>query len=315
MNHDEADVPAEMPAHPQVSPADHPPPSPLPRRPRVWTVFVLYVVTMVANLVAAAILLVVLAVWTRGPTLGSPAEMAAAVEHVSVSSLGILSTLLCTAINLTTAATLAAVLSPVPLRERLWLRPAKLSLLAVAVSIFGVLSIGLIFSAMDGLGWLPESRLLKQFAEVVRGMSGLTLVAAMLVIGLGPGIAEEMLFRGYIQSRLRERWGPGLAILCTSLLFGIMHLDPLQGSFAFGMGIFLGYLTERAGTILPAMICHAANNIVSTVTTAADLEIVGAAASLTTLGGSVVVLGISVWYVHRFVKPAEVQPAAGSNVL
>ena len=43
-------------------------------------------------------------------------------------------------------------------------------------------------------------------------------------------------------------------------MFGIMHMDPLQGTFAVGFGFYIGYLVEKAGSIRPAMVCHAVNN-------------------------------------------------------
>ena len=50
--------------------------------------------------------------------------------------------------------------------------------------------------------------------------------------GLGPGFGEELLFRGYIQTRLRQRWPRLVALAVTACLFGFIHFDLVQGAFA-----------------------------------------------------------------------------------
>jgi membrane protease YdiL (CAAX protease family) len=93
---------------------------------------------------------------------------------------------------------------------------------------------------------------------------------------LGPG--EDFLFRGYIQSRLNAAfgrpfrfwgvsWGWGLVI--ASLLFGFMHVlnpfNPFLGKFQlygwWGVwtvfsGLIMGYIREKAGSILPSAVLH-----------------------------------------------------------
>jgi uncharacterized protein len=84
-----------------------------------------------------------------------------------------------------------------------------------------------------------------------------------------PGFGEELAFRGFMQPRLVGRFGPGLGILFTSVLFGFLHMDVMQGLFAVGMGAMAGWVTWRAGTLWPAMAAHAANNATSFILTRA----------------------------------------------
>jgi membrane protease YdiL (CAAX protease family) len=279
-----------------------------PQPPRVWTVFSLYFLLIAGHVMLNVVLLLALAFWQHGPTFHSSADFIQAIEAVAFSSVGILSSILCTACLLVSATVVAALLSPVSLRDRLRVRRVKLSLTAVLVSVAGTLAISMIVTGLDGLGWLPESPVLEEISRRISEMSGLTLVAAVLVIGLGPGIGEELLFRGYIQTRLRLRWGSSWAILCTSLMFGIMHLDLVQGSFAVCVGIYLGYLTERTGSIRPAIVCHTVNNMVSVLEdSAGGFPIVGPLANALTLAASIVVVGLSVGYLHRWVKTGPTQ--------
>lgn len=86
---------------------------------------------------------------------------------------------------------------------------------------------------------------------------------ALLLTWLGlcvlPAIGEELLFRGAMQGLMRPA-GSAAAILAPALLFALLHLDPAQGLTAFLCGLFLGWLAERTGSILPGMLLHFINN-------------------------------------------------------
>src|SRR5205807_2603521 len=96
--------------------------------------------------------------------------------------------------------------------------------------------------------------------DVLRHLTGGQIVVAVLVLGVMPGFAEEWLFRGYMQTRLKQAWGRWPAIIVTATLFGVMHLDLFQSPFAMLFGIYLGYVAEKSGSIRPTMLCHIVNN-------------------------------------------------------
>ena len=86
--------------------------------------------------------------------------------------------------------------------------------------------------------------------------------------GLVP-IAEELLARGYVQSRLAEDFGPPAAILMTALFFTFSHTQYLvAGMLGAGMLVCLflssvaaGYVRCRSGSLLPAVVAHALGNM------------------------------------------------------
>jgi len=82
---------------------------------------------------------------------------------------------------------------------------------------------------------------------------------ALLIVGLLPGICEEVLFRGYIINGFTKN-GFWKAIIISGVLFGIFHLDPFRLLQASILGIYLGYITLRTNSIYPAMLAHFANN-------------------------------------------------------
>lgn len=88
---------------------------------------------------------------------------------------------------------------------------------------------------------------------------GAELFLQFLVLCVMPAIVEELFFRGALQGLLRP-CGSEAAIFGPALLFALLHLDPIQGLTALVCGVFLGWLAERSGSILPGMLLHFVNN-------------------------------------------------------
>ena len=86
----------------------------------------------------------------------------------------------------------------------------------------------------------------------------------LFLVGLTPGICEEIMFRGFIL-RSFEDLGRKKSIYITAFLFGVFHFN-LQNFFGpFILGIYLGYLVYYSGSIYPAIALHAANNSIATI--------------------------------------------------
>lgn len=88
---------------------------------------------------------------------------------------------------------------------------------------------------------------------------GLALVISFLLLCVLPAVGEELLFRGALQGLLRPG-GSAAAILGPALLFALLHLDLPRCVTALACGLFLGWLAERTGSILPGMLLHLVNN-------------------------------------------------------
>lgn len=326
MSDDRADVPGEEPIEPillpgnpfagpaeAVAPLREPGMAPwqqgAPRRPRVWTVFAVFVLSAIVNLAGVVAVLIGLVVWEHGPGILPTRRFPDAVLEVSTSLVGLLTTVAWSMVLFFFTAVIAAALSPVGWRKRLRFRAPRISSFGMVVHVVGVLSIGLVYGALLELGILPQSSSLAELADVITGLSGGALWAAVLAIGIAPGIAEELMFRGYIQTRLSRRWGPVVGVLVTSALFGAMHLDPIHGAFAFALGVYVGYLTEWTGSIIPATICHAVNNTYQTLATAWGYDITGERANVVALLVAGLVLFLAIWHLRARVKPKEGDPS------
>lgn len=91
---------------------------------------------------------------------------------------------------------------------------------------------------------------------------GSALAVNFIGLCVVPAVLEELFFRGALQGLMRP-CGSAAAIFAPALLFALLHMDLAQGITAFVCGVFLGWLTERTGSILPGMLLHFVNNTIA----------------------------------------------------
>ena len=180
---------------------------------------------------------------------------------------------------------------------RLRLVPGRETGRDLVVAIVGVLSLGQALDSATLLTGLAErGSSMPVIRKALGGISGPDLFVAVVTIGVLAGVAEEMFFRSYMQSMLRERWRPWIAVLITSACFGVLHLDVVHGPLAMVLGLYLGFVTERAGSALPAVTCHVVNNAVFIVLTAVVGSLGGRELNLALgSGATVVFIGCVAW--------------------
>jgi len=162
------------------------------------------------------------------------------------------------------AVPLAMRLSGCPADELLALRPVRpvtLGLAAVGLLCFSLAGDFLI--ALVREHWPDTASVLVELAVMVRGLPLLPQFLAVVGISLLPAIGEEALFRGVLFTAFLRRWGPVATVAVTALLFGGIHLDPLQSPAAILLGAYLGLLRLRTGSLWPAVVAHGVNNLVA----------------------------------------------------
>ena len=76
-------------------------------------------------------------------------------------------------------------------------------------------------------------------------------------------IYEEMLFRGILLRRFTLRWSPQKSIIISSIIFGIIHLNPINAVFAFALGCVLGYAYLKTKNIVIPILLHSFNNFLA----------------------------------------------------
>jgi hypothetical protein len=108
---------------------------------------------------------------------------------------------------------------------------------------------------------LPQPDFFRLISEQLRIQSlGSAILITLLVVFLAP-LVEEIIFRGFLQKFLEERWRDiTRAVLITSLFFAVIHLNPYWLIQIYFLGLILGYLAWFTGSIIPPLILHAVNN-------------------------------------------------------
>jgi membrane protease YdiL (CAAX protease family) len=104
----------------------------------------------------------------------------------------------------------------------------------------------------------------QQYAERVEQMlaPGDPVVAALAILSVSvfAPLCEEAFFRGTLLPVQREHEPVWMAILFNGLLFSLLHMNAPGALSLALLGCAMAYLTVRAGSIWPAILCHAGVN-------------------------------------------------------
>jgi membrane protease YdiL (CAAX protease family) len=132
---------------------------------------------------------------------------------------------------------------------RFWLMPLGV-FAAAAIVALGVYNLGLPFGGRE---------ISFEVSDIARQMT-ILVWRMMLVVFLGP-LAEEVFWRGYVQSALARVIHPVLAVVGRGILFGFIHFRLLLGfTEASLFGMIFGLWCWRRKTLVPVIIMHMAIN-------------------------------------------------------
>lgn len=286
-------------------------------RPRLWTLGLGLVVAAVVAVVGSVLTLAVFAVAFVVHTARSGAQvppLAQLLEMVGTFSQtgpGVLAGGLVTALTFGGVALLAGVLSPAGARARLRLGASPRWFATGLTAMLQLVGFGMLASQTAVWLGVSEQGTLPVLRRAFSHLSPPLLVQAVLIVGVGAGVAEELFFRGFLLTRLEQRARPWLANLLVATLFGLAHFDAVHSSFALLVGVAQGWTSRRSGSIRPAMVAHTINNVIGVIgmtvadsspETFAPLEVVGGAA-LFALGTA------RVWWLTR---PADQRASGGA---
>ena len=83
---------------------------------------------------------------------------------------------------------------------------------------------------------------------------------AVFTVAVMPAIVEEVAFRGMLQGRLMALLGARQGFVVTAMAFTLVHLSPATMPIHLGLGLYLGWLRQRSGSLWPGMVVHFAYN-------------------------------------------------------
>jgi len=98
------------------------------------------------------------------------------------------------------------------------------------------------------------------FEETAARQLSLPVGLGIFVYGIITPITEEIVYRGVVYNRVRRYFNLPMALIFSSLLFGIAHGNRVQLVYGFLMGVMIGYIYERFGAFIYPVIFHCAAN-------------------------------------------------------
>ncbi len=173
-----------------------------------------------------------------------------------------------------------------PIVASLGLRPISRATVVVALCggiALWAASLGLL--EVQSWRWPPSEAFLETFRQLHAALyprDALDALFSVVAIAVFPAVCEEILFRGMVLPSLVRPLGALGAVLGSALLFGVIHLDFTgEGTaftripFAILVGVGLGILRVRTGSLIPPILAHATLNAITFATvvlTGADMD-------------------------------------------
>lgn len=106
---------------------------------------------------------------------------------------------------------------------------------------------------------LPPERVVS--SEDIRE-SGLSPEALVFFFCISPAILEEIAFRGLVQHWLQVAIRPIRALVLASALFTAMHFSVISAPYLFAVGMTLGWVKWKTGSLYPSILMHFVHNLV-----------------------------------------------------
>jgi membrane protease YdiL (CAAX protease family) len=134
----------------------------------------------------------------------------------------------------------------------------------MARGIIAAVPLLLVFALCLRLSWPPLVRIRRLCVEIIRPFFASNTVLDLAIISVVAGIAEEMLFRGVLQTVLIEWVGPWPGVAAASLVFGLAHL--LTATYAVIVtlaGAYLGTIYLMTGNLMVAIMAHAVYDFIA----------------------------------------------------
>ena len=136
-----------------------------------------------------------------------------------------------------------------------------------------------------------------------------------LAIGLLAPLSEEIVLRGAVLKELLKspKLSPWAAIAISAVFFALIHMNPAQMPHAFLIGLLLGWMYWRTGSILPGVAYHWANNsiayIMYNIYPNPDMKLIEVLGSqqhvLMAVGFSLLILVPAIYQLHLWMKRAD----------
>ena len=134
----------------------------------------------------------------------------------------------------------------------------------------GVIGVGAILGAIANLFMTYRFGVVES-SSVADMMLGSNDLWRTLVVAVGAPVVEELVFRKFLIDRV-HKYGEGIAIFVSGVMFGLFHGNFSQVFFATGVGMFLAFIYVRTGKVWYTILLHMVVNMSTSVITVNLIE-------------------------------------------
>lgn len=147
-------------------------------------------------------------------------------------------------------------------------RPIKecVNVRTVLMCILAGIGLQLVIDFLLNIAALAFPNAMGAYSELVKtvGIGETTWISLLATVILAP-ISEELLFRGLTLRFLRSAGAKfAVANVLQALFFGILHMNLIQGIYAFVVGLVLGYVAGKCRTVFLPILLHLCFNFTGT---------------------------------------------------
>ena len=147
-------------------------------------------------------------------------------------------------------------------RQLVYLAPVKKS--ACIGGVIAILWLGCAGVAMNNvIAAMGLQQISDSYQQVEQAFYSSDLLCELLVLGIITPFTEELLYRSVVYQRMRESYGAVTAVIGSSLIFALLHMNLVQIIYAFVLGLLLALLMERYQDMRVPFVGHAAANIIA----------------------------------------------------
>ena len=166
----------------------------------------------------------------------------------------------------------------------------------VAPIVLGGIAFNFAISYLMNLIPFPQTWIDSYEASSNELLGNVSIALWISVVIMAP-LVEELTFRGFMYTRLKQGMPKWIAVILTSLVFGIVHGTLIWAIYTFVFSLALIYIFERTKSIWACILFHMSFNLVGAVMStwpefAEKLESVWVV-----IGSLVLTLGAAVWFV------------------
>ena len=128
------------------------------------------------------------------------------------------------------------------------------------IAAFGLYYLAILIS---GVIEAASPQTMQDYTEMMDLALGGNLLAAMLAAVLLAPISEECILRGLILKNLQKYFSAPVVIIIQAVLFGVFHMNWVQGLYVVPVGAALGFVALKCRSVLPSIFMHMVYNFMS----------------------------------------------------